>query len=150
MLEHIHPPIRVVQDKAQAKLPSYATPESAGADLCACLDETMVIPPSGRVLVPTGLRMEIPSGFEGQVRSRSGLAVKYGIIVLNSPGTIDADYRGELMVVLHNTGTEPFSVSSGDRIAQLIIAPVVKAVFLHSDVLSDSDRGTGGFGSTGK
>ncbi len=149
MPEHVELQIKIIRSQPHAELPSYSTPESAGADLCACLDQPMIVAPSGRVLVPTGLRMEIPPGFEGQVRSRSGLAIKNGIIVLNSPGTIDSDYRGELMVELYNTGTEPYKISSGDRIAQLVIAPVIKAGFILSDSISGSERGTGGFGSTG-
>jgi dUTP pyrophosphatase len=149
MPEHAHISVKILRAKPHAELPSYSTPESAGADICACLDEPMVVPPSCRVLVPTGLRMEIPPGFEGQVRSRSGLAIRNGIIVLNSPGTIDSDYRGELMVELYNTGTEAYTISSGDRIAQLVIAPVMKAGFILSDAISGSERGTGGFGSTG-
>jgi len=132
-------------------LPAYETPGSAGMDLRAAVDEDapLEIAPGGRFAVPTGLVMEIPQGFEGQVRPRSGLALKSGITCLNTPGTIDSDYRGEVKVILANLGAEPFTVSRGMRIAQLVIAPVVQARVTVHDSVSETTRGTGGFGSTG-
>lgn len=129
--------------------PLYATKHSAGADLRAFLEAPLRIAPGRTVLVPTGLKMSIPPGFEAQVRPRSGLAAKWGVTVLNSPGTIDADYRGELKVLLINHGHENFEIRHGDRIAQLVIAPVVTAEFVSVESLDESDRGSGGFGSTG-
>ena len=131
------------------ELPTYQTPGAAGADLRALLDTDLVIEPGHRALVPTGLRLEIPAGFEGQVRPRSGLAAGHGVTVLNAPGTIDSDYRGELRVILVNLGAESFRVRSGDRIAQLVIAPVAPARFVRADDVGASVRGSGGFGSTG-
>ena len=131
------------------RLPAYQSAGAAGADLHAHLDADLVIPPGGRTLVPTGLRVEIPHGFEGQVRPRSGLAVRHGVTVLNAPGTVDSDYRGEIQVVLVNLGAEPFRVRHGDRIAQLVVAPVVRAAFSRADGVGDTERGSGGFGSTG-
>jgi dUTP pyrophosphatase len=130
-------------------LPTYATDGAAGADLCAAVESEVVLAPGERAAVPTGLMVEIPGGYEGQVRPRSGLAIKAGLTIVNAPGTIDSDYRGELKVLMVNLGSEPFSIRRGDRIAQLLIAPVTRAVFVESDDLSDSDRGQGGFGSTG-
>lgn len=131
------------------KIPLYQTSGSAGADICALLLEPFVLEPGKRIAVPTGVFMQIPSGYEVQVRPRSGLAVKYGITCLNTPGTIDSDYRGEVKVILINLGDEPFIIQNGDRIAQLVVAPVVQATFLPADELSDTERGCGGFGSTG-
>lgn len=133
-------------------LPRYQTPGAAGADVCANFPDrqTVTLPPMGRALIPTGLRMEIPAGYEVQVRPRSGLALKHGITLPNAPGTIDSDYRGPLGVIVLNTGDQPFDIHHGDRIAQLIVAPVVQAVFEISSGLSDTDRGAGGFGSTGR
>lgn len=133
-----------------ASLPEYQSQGAAGADARARLDETVVIPPGARRLVPTGLRVEIPRGFEIQVRPRSGLALKHGVTVLNSPGTVDSDYRGEIGVLLVNLGDEPFAVNDGDRIAQLVVARVESARFEDADSLSGSDRGEGGYGSTGR
>lgn len=135
-------------------LPEYATEGAAGADLRANLQETdrtagLTIYSGRWLLVPTGLRMELPQGFEVQVRPRSGLALKHGLSVLNTPGTIDSDYRGPVGVILMNHGESPFVVAHGDRIAQMVVAPVVQAGFDQVTSLSDSDRGTGGFGSTG-
>jgi dUTP pyrophosphatase len=110
----------------------------------------MTLPPGGRMVVPTGLRVEIPSGYEGQVRPRSGLAAKFGVTVANAPGTIDSDYRGEVGVILVNLGTEDYSIEPGERIAQLVIAPVIQAAFRRADGLADTARGEGGFGSTGR
>ncbi|WP_306047829.1 dUTP diphosphatase [Nioella sp. MMSF_3534] len=136
-------------------LPSYETAGAAGADLRANFrpeDRTagMVLAPMERRIVPTGLRVEIPEGYEMQIRPRSGLALKHGISLPNTPGTIDSDYRGPLGVLLINYGTEPFPIAHGDRIAQAIVAPVVQAVFDVVEDLSDSHRGAGGFGSTGR
>lgn len=131
-------------------LPSYETAGAAGADVRANIPSgSVVLPPAGRALVPTGLKMEIPHGYEVQVRPRSGLALKHGVTLANSPGTIDSDYRGVLGVILLNTSGEPFEVTHGMRIAQIVVAPVAQAQFSLSTNLSDTARGTGGFGSTG-
>lgn len=131
-------------------LPAYQTKSSAGADLCAHLSEPITIAPQERVLIPTGLFIELPEHHEAQIRPRSGLALKHGITVLNSPGTIDADYRGEIKVLLINLGEEHFTIQGGDRIAQMIIAPCIQAVFEPETNLSETERGTGGYGHTGK
>jgi len=136
-------------------LPQYETAGSAGADIRANFatdlrDSGLTLAPGGRALIPTGVRIEIPNGYEVQVRPRSGLALKHGITIPNAPGTIDSDYRGPLGVILMNLGTEPFNIAHGDRIAQMVIAPVVQAAFEVSANLSDTARGAGGFGSTGK
>jgi dUTP pyrophosphatase len=130
--------------------PEYKTDEASGADLCAYLREDIVINPLERRLIPTGIRVQIPRGYEIQVRPRSGLALKHGVTVLNSPGTIDSDYRGEIGVVLVNLGGEPFTVMNGDRVAQLVLAETVRAKYVRSESLSDTARGEGGYGSTGK
>ena len=130
-------------------LPDYATDGAAGADLCAAIDREMIIEPGDRAAVPTGLVLEIPAGYEGQVRPRSGLAIKAGLTIVNAPGTIDSDYRGELKVLMINLGSDPVSINRGERIAQLLIAPVTRASFVESEALSVSERGGGGFGSTG-
>ena len=129
-------------------LPEYATPASAGVDLRA--SEARVIPPGGRALVPTGLRIALPEGYEAQVRPRSGLALKHGVTLPNSPGTIDADYRGEIGVILMNLGQEPFIVEPGDRIAQMVVAPVARVAWIEAEALDATERGEGGFGSTGR
>ncbi len=133
-------------------LPAYETPGSAGMDLRAALpeDEPMTLRPGARALVPTGLCMAIPLGFEVQVRPRSGLAAKHGVTCLNTPGTIDSDYRGEVKVILINLGGEDFVIRRGERIAQLIVAPVAQAAWLETDSLDETARGAGGFGSTGR
>lgn len=131
-------------------LPQYETAGAAGADLRANLpDGSVTLGPMERALIPTGLQMEIPEGFEVQVRPRSGLALKHGITLPNSPGTIDSDYRGLVGVIVLNTGAEPFEITHGMRIAQMVVAPVVQATFQEVEVLADSDRASGGFGSTG-
>lgn len=130
-------------------LPAYATPLSAGVDLAAAVAQDVTIAPGGRALIPTGCAIALPPGFEAQVRPRSGLALKHGITVLNSPGTIDADYRGEIGVILANLGAEPFTITRGARIAQLVVAPVARVAWVESRDLPESERGTGGFGSTG-
>jgi dUTP pyrophosphatase len=130
-------------------LPQYATAGSAGMDLSAAVGADVTIAPGKRQMVPTGLSIELPEGFEAQVRPRSGLAAKNGITVLNTPGTVDSDYRGEIKVVLINLGDEPFTVSRGMRIAQMVIAKHERAVLVESEALSETQRGAGGHGSTG-
>jgi dUTP pyrophosphatase len=130
-------------------LPTYATEQSAGMDLTAALEEAIEIGPGDRMLIPTGLSIALPDGYEAQVRPRSGLALKHGITVLNSPGTIDADYRGEIGVILANMGKEEFTVERGMRIAQMVIAKHAKVEWEVVELLEETDRGTGGFGSTG-
>ena len=132
-----------------AALPTYQTAGAAGADVYACLSESIVLEPGQRAMVPTGLSFEIPAGYEIQVRPRSGLAAQNGVTVLNSPGTIDSDYRGEVKVILINLGAEAFTINHGDRIAQLVVSPVEQAGFVRVECLSSTDRGRGGFGSTG-
>ncbi|WP_289034866.1 dUTP diphosphatase [uncultured Roseibium sp.] len=134
---------------ADLPLPAYQSDLAAGLDLLAAVDEPLVLSPGKRALVPTGLAMALPAGFEGQVRPRSGLAVKNGVTVLNTPGTIDADYRGEVKVILINLGDEPFTIERGARIAQLVVAPVLQADLIEVESLSETQRGAGGFGSTG-
>jgi len=133
-------------------LPRYETKLAAGADIRACLGkgESMTIRPGERVLVPTGLAMEIPAGFEVQVRPRSGLSFKTGLMAVNSPGTIDADYRGEVKIILGNLGTKDEVIAHGDRVAQIVLAPVTQANFEITTEISETERGAGGFGSTGK
>jgi dUTP pyrophosphatase len=130
-------------------LPDYATADAAGADLLAAVAEDLVLEPGHRALVPTGISIQLPAGYEAQVRPRSGLAIKHGVTALNSPGTIDADYRGEVGVILINHGQEPFRIERGMRIAQMVVAPVTRAAWRERDSLDDSERGAGGFGSTG-
>jgi dUTP pyrophosphatase len=145
--------VKIAKIDPRVRLPEYASEGAAGMDLRAFLEEGLPIPPLTWARIPTGLQIEIPEGFEGQVRPRSGLAVKFGVTVLNSPGTIDSDYRGSLDVILVNLGAETFVVNDGDRIAQLVIAPVFRAavdtVIVEADELSATVRGSGGFGSTG-
>ncbi len=131
-------------------LPAYATPQSAGMDLRADLKEPVVLAPLERTLVPTGLHIELPAGFEAQVRPRSGLAAKYGISIVNAPGTIDADYRGEIKVILVNLSNEPFAIEPGERIAQMVVARHEQVEWEPVETLEESERGSGGFGSTGK
>jgi dUTP pyrophosphatase len=133
-------------------LPAYQSTGAAGVDLVAAVEagSPVILPPGGRRLVPTGFVLEIPEGFEAQVRPRSGLALKQGVTVLNAPGTIDSDYRGEVGVILVNHGDRDFEIARGDRIAQMVIAPVVQARFALVYQLSDTERGAGGFGSTGR
>src|SRR5213593_4096106 len=130
-------------------LPEPATPGSAGLDLRACVPQPLVLEPGRRVLIPTGFRIALPPGYEGQVRPRSGLALRHGLTMLNAPGTIDSDYRGEIAVVAINLGQEPVTISRGDRIAQLVIAPVARARLALTEELPSSDRAAGGFGHTG-
>ncbi len=139
-----------IVNKSDNPLPQYATELSAGMDLRANLTEPLTLAPMERALVPTGLFIELPQGYEAQVRPRSGLAIKHGITVLNAPGTIDADYRGEIMVILINLSNEPFTIHHGDRIAQMVIARHETVELIEVQELSDTKRGTGGFGHTGK
>jgi dUTP pyrophosphatase len=141
--------IKVKKLHSQAVVPAYMTEHAAGMDLCTVIENPVVLAPGERSLLPTGLAMEIPPGFEGQVRPRSGLAFKQGISLVNSPGTIDADYRGEIGIIIINHGHEPVEFLPGDRIAQLIIAPVTQASLIEVDELNDSVRSSGGFGHTG-
>jgi dUTP pyrophosphatase len=139
-----------VINKSKHPLPKYATSLSAGMDLRANIDAPMVLKPLQRCLVPTGIFMALPEGFEAQVRPRSGLAIKKGVSVLNSPGTIDADYRGEVCVILVNLSSEEFVIEDGERIAQMVIARYEQAEWQEVDVLEETERGAGGFGHTGK
>jgi dUTP pyrophosphatase len=134
---------------ADLPLPAYETEGAAGLDLRAAIAEPVTLAPGMRTLVPTGLSMQLPAGFEGQIRPRSGLALRHGVTVLNAPGTVDSDYRGEVSVVLINHGSEPFTVTRGDRIAQLVIAPVTHARLSEVAALDETARGAGGYGSTG-
>jgi dUTP pyrophosphatase len=143
------PLVRIRKRTPEARLPQYESEGAAGMDLRALLPEAVVVPSLGRTRIPTGLMMEIPPGYEGQVRPRSGLAARQGLTVLNSPGTIDADYRGEVEIILVNLGDAPVTINDGDRIAQLVIAPVSRAFVTESALLSETKRGGGGFGSTG-
>ena len=131
-------------------LPEYATPGAAGLDLLAALDEELVLAPGARALVPTGITLALPEGFEGQVRGRSGLALRHGILLPNAPGTIDSDYRGEVKVILLNAGSEPFAIRRGDRIAQLVVGPVARVRWREMVRLRPSARSGGGFGHTGR
>lgn len=136
-------------NRSKHALPSYATPLSAGMDLRANLEEPITLQPLQRCLVPTGLFIALPEGYEAQVRPRSGLAIKKGVTVLNSPGTVDADYRGEVCVVLVNLSSEPFVIEDGERVAQMIVAKHEQVEWEPVEVLSDTERGAGGFGHTG-
>jgi dUTP pyrophosphatase len=144
-------PLQILDHARDLPLPAYATPHSAGIDLLASVGqgEEIVLRPMERALIPTGLAMALPEGFEAQIRPRSGLALKHGITCLNSPGTIDADYRGEIKIMLINLGGEPFVITRGMRIAQMVVAPYVQVTFAPTDTLPPTERGAGGFGSTG-
>ncbi len=151
MNEEIHIKIkRISNDFDDIELPAYATSGSSGMDIRAAVKEDMIVRHGEIILVPTNLSVEIPHGYEIQVRPRSGLAIKHGIGVLNSPGTIDADYRGEIKIILFNFSKEDFKISRGDRIAQIILSKVYLAKFIQTNDLADSSRGEGGFGHTGK
>jgi len=141
--------IKIV-NKSNNPLPNYETEASAGMDLRAYLNDVVILKPLERKLIPTGLFIELPVGFEAQIRPRSGLAFKYGITVLNTPGTIDADYRGEIKVILVNLSNEEFIINTGERICQMVIAKHEKAILIESESLSNTVRGAGGFGHTGK
>lgn len=148
-MEEIIVPILKINKDSDLPLPTYATDLSSGLDLMAEIQDDIVIAPLKRALIPTGIALAIPKGFEAQVRSRSGLAAKNGIFTLNSPGTIDADYRGEIKIILFNTGDESFTVTRGMRVAQLVFAPVACAAWREVQTLDDTVRGANGFGSTG-
>ena len=141
--------VRVV-NKSANELPKYETPLAAGMDVRANIEESIVLGPLERAMIPTGLYVELPAGYELQVRPRSGLAAKHGITVLNTPGTVDADYRGELKAILVNLSSEPFEIKPGERIAQYVVARHEKVEWEQVDTLSETERGAGGFGSTGK
>lgn len=137
-------------NRSKHALPEYATEQSAGLDLRANMNTSVVLAPLERAMIPTGLSLELPAGFEAQVRPRSGLAAKHGITVLNSPGTIDADYRGEVNVILVNLSNQAFTINDGERIAQLVVARHERVVWENTEVLSETERGEGGFGHTGR
>jgi len=141
--------VKIKRLHVEARLPEYKSEHAAGADLYACLDQSVVIAPYGIGLIPAGFAMEVPPGYQGEVRARSGLTLKEGLFVLNGPGTIDADYRGEVKIILANFTSEPKTIQHHDRIAQLVIMPVIKAHFTE-DELTDTTRREAGFGSTGK
>ncbi len=141
--------VKVSKSKKNAQLPVYMTPGAAGCDVCACLDNPMLVEKGQRVMVPTGLIMEIPLGYEVQVRPRSGLAFKKGLTVVNAPGTIDSDFRGEVMVLLINLGEAPVEIQHGERVAQLVLNRVEQMSWSEVDKTSETARGAGGFGSTG-
>ncbi len=140
--------VKIFREANTIDIPSYATPGSSGVDLCSMM--YCIIKPGDQALIPTGIRLEIPEGYEAQIRPRSGLALNKKITIPNSPGTIDSDYRGEIRVLLRNDGEDPFTLVFGDRIAQMVFAPVVRAKFEEVKQLNDTKRGTGGFGSTGR
>lgn len=144
-LVRLHP-----ERDADLPLPRYQTTGAAGADLVAAVDAPVMLQPLERKAIPTGLQIALPEGFEGQVRARSGAALKRGLALVNAPGTIDSDYRGELRVAVVNLSSDPLVIERGDRIAQLVVAPVVQAVFALAESLDDTARGDGGFGSTGR
>ncbi len=144
------PRVQVKKLRPDAVIPQYMTAHAAGLDLCAAIDAPIVIAPGARVAISTGLAIALPAGYEGQVRPRSGLAKNHGVTVVNSPGTVDADYRGPVTILLINHGREPVTIAPADRIAQLVIAPVVQAELVETDELDATARGAGGFGSTGR
>lgn len=141
--------ISIVKLNSAAVVPQYQTAGAAGADIHACIDETIILQPMERRMIPTGLAMSIPEGYEIQIRARSGMSIKYGITMINGIGTIDADYRGEVGVLLVNLGAEPFMVEPGMRIAQMVVAKYEMAEWREVDELNQTERGTGGYGSTG-
>lgn len=141
--------VKILKKHPDAKIPQYATAGASGLDLCARISHEIYLQPGVRFTCPTGIGMEIPAGFEGQLRPRSGWAKKTGVTVLNAPGTIDADFTGEICAILINLGDEAVKIEPNDRIAQLVIAPVVRVDLVESNVLTETDRGDGGFGSTG-
>lgn len=142
--------IRIKRLTPQASIPQYHSAHAAGLDLAALLDGPVTLKPLDRAAIPTGLAIEIPAGYEGQVRPRSGRALREGLALINSPGTIDADYRGEIRVLVVNLGADPIVIQNGDRIAQLVIAPVARAELIEVEVLEETGRGHGGFGHTGR
>lgn len=141
--------VKIIRCRPLARLPRYMTEQAAGMDLYAVLDDDLVLSPGQRVMVPTGIAIALPPGYEAQVRPRSGLAVKHGITLVNSPGTIDADYRGEISVIIINHGENDFIINDGERIAQMIVAPVSRCNWNLVESLEESERGSGGFGHTG-
>jgi dUTP pyrophosphatase len=141
--------IQKMPEAGDLPLPGYATAGSSGMDLMAAIDEDIEINPGERALVPTGIKIAVPHGFEAQIRPRSGLALKHGIALVNSPGTIDSDYRGPIQIIMVNLGNNPVVIHRGDRIAQMVICPVMRALLVESDSLPDTIRGDGGFGHTG-
>ncbi len=141
--------VRRLPHGADLPLPAYATADSAGMDLVAAIGAELVLAPGARALVPTGLAIAVPSGYEAQVRPRSGLAARHGLTVVNSPGTIDADYRGEVGVILANLGSQPYTIARGARIAQMVVAPVARVTWNETEALPGSARGADGFGSSG-
>ncbi len=149
-MHHCSVKVKRLRPDSTNPLPAYMTSHAAGMDLYAELAHELVLVPGGRALVPTGIAVELPEGYEAQVRPRSGLALKHGIALVNSPGTIDPDYRGEIGVIVINHGTEPFVVRSGERIAQLVFAPFARALLVEVHELGESGRGDGGFGHTGR
>ncbi len=144
------PLLQIKKLHPEAVLPQYMTELAAGMDICALLDDDVTLRPGERSLIPTGLAFAIPPGYEIQVRPRSGLAIKHGIALVNSPGTIDADYRGEVKIIVINLGQEHFTICSGERIAQLVVAPVCQAELIEVEELTETERGAGGFGHTGQ
>jgi dUTP pyrophosphatase len=149
-MNSINVKIKRVRPEKGHTLPRYMTAHAAGMDLCADLDQEVVLEPGERTLVPTGIAIELPEGYEAQIRPRSGLALKHGISLVNAPGTIDADYRGEIGVIVINHGTEPFVIGHNERIAQMVFAPFSRAVFEEVAELGETERGAGGFGHTGR
>jgi len=149
MTDGIKIELKPLENAIGLSLPTYATEQSAGMDLTAALEEAIELDPGQRMLIPTGLSIALPKGYEAQIRPRSGLAIKHGVTVLNTPGTVDADYRGEIKVILANLGTEPFTVERGMRIAQMVIAQHATVAWEIVESLDDTSRGAGGFGSTG-
>lgn len=141
---------RVNKELNDIPLPRYATNGSAGMDLFAAIESEVIIKPGETFLIPTGIRIQLPEGYEAQIRPRSGLAINYSIGILNSPGTIDSDYRGEIKIILHNFGKQDFTIQRGDRIAQMVISTYIKADLEISDEINDTQRGSGGFGHTGR
>lgn len=149
MAEILNVQIKRLPEGEGLPLPSYMSLHAAGADLYAAVSTDLVLEPGGRAMIPSGFAIALPDGYEAQVRPRSGLALKNGVTCLNSPGTIDADYRGPVNVILANLGSEPFTVRRGDRIAQLVVAPVTRAIFVAAEELDETQRAANGFGSTG-
>lgn len=149
-MEKIKVYVERTQEGKELDLPKYQTEHSAGMDLYACTHETITLNPGEIKLIPTGIKIAIPDGYEAQIRPRSGLALKYGISMVNTPGTIDADYRGEIKVIMINHGSAPFVFDHNERIAQMVFNPIVQGVFVETDALEESIRGEGGFGHTGK
>ena len=141
--------VKITRCRSEARLPRYMTEQAAGMDLYAALDDDVVLQPGQRVMVPTGIAIALSSGYEAQVRPRSGLAAKYGVTLVNSPGTIDADYRGEISVIIINHGEADFTINNGERIAQMVVAPVLRCHWNLVENLEASERGSGGFGHTG-